>query len=410
MADSPASSQRTNEDPTGPTSVAARATATLTPSNAEAKLAFSDVVEAIIHESQGGLTSSSNAVDPRTHAKKYMWIPSEQSADLDVSRLLRCHEAGQLSSSSPNSSPGSTAAASGDTSRAYIWRGCYFLDLHCRPLHSARGWTVGRLNWHKINDISLSPGSSTESGIRRQHCILQVHAQSGRIFVQKVRDQGVLEVDGIALSPREIRVLNNPSTSLRIGLMLYNLEYARFAHDEEYNSILEAYIQTVYGSSAATFLPLTPTPTWAHNLQVGQWTITGAGTIGSGGGGRVSAAINRSGKLVVLKRISAAKGSQTLQKRCNTLRNLTKLADDADKDSILRLLEIITDDPSGSNHSADVWFVLDPAVAMTLIERTKSMVKATLEALDFLHSRQWIHGDIKPPTLAFASGTQRTLR
>ncbi|KAK4068337.1 hypothetical protein Purlil1_13814 [Purpureocillium lilacinum] len=414
MADSPASSQRTNEDPTGPTSVAARATATLTPANAEAKLAFSDVVEAIIHESQGGIPSSSNALDPRTHAQKYMWIPSEQSTDFDVARLLRYQEVGQLSSSSPSASPANTAATPDDASGAYIWRGCYFLDLHCRPLHPARGWTVGRLNWERINDISLSPGTSSESGIRRQHCILQVHAESGRIFVQKIRDQGVLEVDGVALSPREIRVLNNPSTSLRIGQMLYNLEYARFAHDEEYDSILAAYIRAVHGSPTATFLPLTPTPTWAHNFQVGQWTITGAGTIGSGSGGRVSAAMNRSGKLVVLKRTSTAKDSQTgLQKRCNTLRSLTKLADEADRDDILRLLEIITDDPAGSNYSADVWFVLEPAVVMTVydhrgislrsttqgIEKTTSMVKAILEALDFLHSRQWIHGDIKPPNI-----------
>lgn len=300
--------------------------------------------------------------------------------------------------------------------RTHIWCGCYFLDLGCRPLHPERVWKAGRLSEQTLNDLVLSVSNSTQFGIRQQHSVLQVHAESGRIYVQNIRDQGLLEIDGTTLSPREIHVLNKHSISLRLGQSAYNVEYARFTcekeYREEYNSTLNVYVQTVLRSSTIRNITLTPTPSWKTTLSVGQWTISSAGMIGSGGG-RVSAAMNSSGKIVALKRVSAAKGSKTLQKRINTLKLLTSLVNSAQEDRILRLHEVITDDPTGSNLSADVWFVLYPSVAMTLydhrsvslmsmpqgLEKTTSMVKSILHALDFLHSHQWIHGDIKPPNI-----------
>ncbi|KAG8424584.1 hypothetical protein J3458_001361 [Metarhizium acridum] len=130
--------------------------------------------------------------------------------------------------------------------------------------------------------------------------------------------------------------------------------------------------------------------------------------------------MNSSGDIVALKRMTATKGSKTLQKRINTLQLLTTLADDAQENRILRLREVITDDPTGSNPSSDVWFVLFPALPETLydyrhmslpsepqgIKKTTSMIKSILEALVFLHSRQWIHGDIKLPNIGMREWTE----
>ncbi|OAA34196.1 Protein kinase-like domain protein [Metarhizium rileyi] len=351
MADSP-SSQRTNEDPTGPTSRAAQAILTLTPSNAAAKRAFSDVVGWTLQRSQRDIeddskaNSGSRSPDPRDHAKKFMWISSEQTSDPDVSRFIRQHQVGQLSPSPNSSFDGSAAQKVEPESAIHIWTGCFFLDLNYRTIRPGGGWRAGRLNEQTLNDVVLAVDDSSAMGVRVRHIVLQVHEQSGRIYVRSVTDKADVEVDGMRLSRGQVHVMNNRSTHLRIGQLAYHVEYAHFAcnkeYSEEYKSKLKIYIQT--------------------------WTISSAGTIGSGGGGRVSAAMNSSGDIVALKRMTATKGSKSLQKRINTLQLLTTLADNAQENRILRLREVITDDPTGSNPSSDVWFVLFPALPKTLYD------------------------------------------
>ncbi|TWU70493.1 hypothetical protein ED733_000624 [Metarhizium rileyi] len=418
MADSP-SSQRTNEDPTGPTSRAAQAILTLTPSNAAAKRAFSDVVGWTLQRSQRDIeddskaNSGSRSPDPRDHAKKFMWISSEQTSDPDVSRFIRQHQVGQLSPSPNSSFDGSAAQKVEPESAIHIWTGCFFLDLNYRTIRPGGGWRAGRLNEQTLNDVVLAVDDSSAMGVRVRHIVLQVHEQSGRIYVRSVTDKADVEVDGMRLSRGQVHVMNNRSTHLRIGQLAYHVEYAHFAcnkeYSEEYKSKLKIYIQTVLGRAPMENFALTPTPSWSTRLTVGQWTISSAGTIGSGGGGRVSAAMNSSGDIVALKRMTATKGSKSLQKRINTLQLLTTLADNAQENRILRLREVITDDPTGSNPSSDVWFVLFPALPKTLydyrhisllsepqgIKKTTSLIKSILKALLFLHSHQWIHGDIK---------------
>lgn len=119
---------------------------------------------------------------------------------------------------------------------------------------------------------------------------------------------------------------------------------------------------------------MTPTPAPGNGIQVGQWTLSRAGTIGIGGSGRVSVGVGNTGELVALKRMSVANATTTnrsvplLTQRQRRLETLTDLADAAKENRIVRLVEVTTDDPDAANTSADVWFVLTPFTPKTLAQ------------------------------------------
>ncbi|KAK5991493.1 MAP kinase kinase kinase mkh1-like protein [Cladobotryum mycophilum] len=410
--DGPDSSQRTNPDPTGPSSPASEATLLLTPHNAQAKLCFSEVVDWVVQRTQSNDDLKEQLDNARNHARKFIWFQPDQIRDKDVALLLRQNDSGQ-SSDGTSSSPASSVAPKGQDDGKYIWSGCYFIDLKYFPQAVTQGWIAGKCNLRRPPDLALSVADCTAYGLRQNHSLVQIHQDSGRACIKKVSDRGVVEIDGEVLPSGQMHVLNKASTFIRFGDLKYELEYTRFAGTESHKINLRDYIEAAHSTTNNIDFNLTPTPSHSNNIKIGQWNFTGSGTIGSGGEGRVSVAMNDAGRIVAMKRVAAARGSQTLHKRQGTLRILTELADAANEDRILRLLEVITDDPVGNNRSADVWFVLYPAVAKTLnnvvdgpllsasqgTEKTTTIIRSILGALAFLHSHNWIHGDIKPTNI-----------
>ncbi|KAL2674165.1 hypothetical protein Neosp_012611 [[Neocosmospora] mangrovei] len=376
MASSPASSQTTNEDPTGPLSSASHATITITPRNAEARLAFSEVVDWLVEKSQGGQDDNDVSSDSkaRAHAVNYIWSPPRHVRDLEVGKLMEQMNTGHLSSSPSSSfshhSPAENSQAviaKGDpvmtTSAdlgAYIRTGCYYIDLRRPPANATRGWTAGRREARKWqNELVLSLQNSALHGIRQHHAVFQIH-ETGRILLRKLSDRGFVEVDGDALLPRELRLLNRHSSFIRLGQLKYEVAYTRFSTTQEHTENLSHYIQPIYGHSSPPDLSSTPTPAAGNSIQVGQWTLTNAGTVGLGGEGRVSVAVNKTGEVVALKRMSVSKTRTALKRRQNTLETLTRIANATKNELIVRLREVITDDPRASNQTADVWFALTP--------------------------------------------------
>ncbi|KAH8662667.1 kinase-like domain-containing protein [Ilyonectria robusta] len=416
MASSPASSQATNEDPTGPLSSASQATLTITPQNAEARLAFSEVADWVIERSQGSQDDEKDQA--RTQASNFMWTSPRHIRDAEVGTLIAQIRTGYLSSSSPSSSFSlydnpKTVSSPADTAEAqsavgkYIRTGCYFVDLTHPPTNVFRGWIAGRrTSSGSPDEFVLCLENTALLGIRQHHALFQVH-QTGRIALRKLSDRGIVEVDGDALQPREVRVLNKHSSFVRLGQLKYEIAYSRFSMAEEHTAILGRYIQTLYRQPSPPDLSFTPTPAAGNTIQVGQWTLTTAGTVGTGGEGRVSVGVNNAGEVVALKRISVSKNGFAPKRRQNTLERLTHLADMANNDRIVRLREVITDDPKANNASADMWFVLTPFAPKTLAQcispaksvQVLTMIVSLLEALDFLHSNGWIHGDIKPTNI-----------
>lgn len=373
------SSQRTNEDPTGPLSVAAEATLILTPYNSEAKLAFSQVSDWLLEQDDVGPLPQSDANwginMARQHAKKFMWIAREQSNDDNVSRLLRYHQTGNLSSSSSISvsSPPEHSADAGadspitkrDSSQCYIWTGCYFIDLSKPPLNPARGWAAGRVRTGRVlNDMVLCLNEDPILGVRQRHAVLQIRSNN-RVSIQASSVRASVHVDGqgpATSNHHNALFLNSSDAEVRFGNLTYRAEYGPFARGDRHRNNLKQYLEQVLGDRDFLDLSLTPTPT--HNIQIGQWTLTNAGTIGSGGEGRVSVGINASGRVVALKRVVV---STTLRPRLHrhqqTMEAITRLAKGAGENRILKLVEVLSDDVGGSNKQGDTWFVLEPVVS-----------------------------------------------
>lgn len=172
------SSQATNEDPTLPGAVAGEATIILTPKNADARLAFSEVAEWLNEQS-----SNPELLPAREHARKYTWIPSSQTRDVEATRLLRHIVTGDLSSS-PMSSPARKSSSRQDDNlpqpQLKFWNGCYFLTLSQPPRQPSRGWTLGSLReGYSFDDLvlCLRPDNGTIYGVRRHQAVLNPIAQ-----------------------------------------------------------------------------------------------------------------------------------------------------------------------------------------------------------------------------------------
>ncbi|KAM5526600.1 hypothetical protein FOXYSP1_21000 [Fusarium oxysporum f. sp. phaseoli] len=133
------SSQETVEDPTLPGSSAEGATIILTPDNAEARLAFSEVAEWLQEQSEDPDVQAA-----RQHTRKCMWISSKQQNDHEVDRLVRAASE-NLSSSSPISSPRDLKLSSysnkleDKSPEQLIWKGHYFISLNRPPRNPSRG-------------------------------------------------------------------------------------------------------------------------------------------------------------------------------------------------------------------------------------------------------------------------------
>ncbi|KAI9155687.1 MAP kinase-interacting serine/threonine-protein kinase 1 [Paramyrothecium foliicola] len=383
------------------------ATITLTPDNAEARLAFSEVAEWLNEQAQH---------DAQDHARKYMWVDPEQSSDPEVTRLLRELIMGDSCSSSSTSPPTSPRQSQNGPSETDldIWTGFYYVALDQPPLHPLRGWVAGAAKANgSFNDLVLGLQTSTSMyRIRRHQAVFQIHS-TGRVSIQTMSDRSDTSINGTRILRRPY-ILNEPSCVVTFGSLRYRLQYSSFARTPDYRDHLKTYLTDVLGNKAdSQFLSLTPTPSEATAIKIGHWSIT-SGTVGSGAVGRVSIAIDNHGKVTALKRISVGRNRSTVTGLRRKLETLTRLAEENDESRILRLLEVLTDDAKGANSAADVWFVLEPAVADTLFSMALKNVFSDghdrldiitmvlvdiLEAVAFLHKNGWFHSDLKPANI-----------
>ncbi|KAM5528715.1 hypothetical protein FOXYSP1_19196 [Fusarium oxysporum f. sp. phaseoli] len=397
MASSPSSSQATNEDFQGPLSSASQSIITLRPQNAEAKLAFSQVVDWLLKKSQ----ADDFQAQEREQASRCISIVSRQVRDQQVNRLVEQIETGRLSSSSPIS-PGRNVDK--DRSSVYIHTGCYFIDLACPLANDFRGWVAGRKISKIDNDFILCLDNSCLFGIRLYHVAFQVH-ETGRILVQNFSDRGTVEVNGDVLHSRESRLFNQHTSSIRLGQLTYLVEYTRHSTTQDHTEAMADYIRKFYGHKSPLDISMTPTPAPRNAIQIGQWSLSSARTIGVGGSGRVGVGVNKKGDVVATKRMNVSeRNGNLLRGRRSVVETLTLWVTAAREERIIRLVEVITDDPNANNKASDIWFVLTPFTPKILheykgplkAELVRSMTIALLQALPFLHDNNWIHGDIKP--------------
>ncbi|KAF5608660.1 STE kinase [Fusarium pseudoanthophilum] len=414
------SSQETVEDPTLPGSLAEGATVILTPENAEARLAFSEVAEWLQGQSEDPQLQAA-----RQHTQKCMWISSRQQNDHEVGRLLRT-ESEAFSSSSPISSPRDPKASSRSnkaedkSQERLIWKGHYFMSLDQPPRNPSRGWIVGSLrDGPHLNDIVLCLRSDNYEmyKVRRNQAILQID-ETSFIYVQPMTDRSITMVNGDKITKK--RVFNQSSARLAFGSLCYRIRYARGSYANDYPSRVKRYLdEHLQISKTLLELSLTPTPSESSPIVIGQWTIS-AGTVGKGASGMVSIASNDHGQRVALKRVQVGRDRERIQKDQTKLETLAALCQRKNENRLLRLIEVITDDVRSANRIADVWFVQEPAAQEVLstaltrglfkqgqerISIVTTVLADILGATNFLHRHRWIHGDLKPVNIGIRTWT-----
>ncbi|KAF5700469.1 STE kinase [Fusarium mundagurra] len=416
------SSQETVEDPTLPGSSAEGATIILTPENAEARLAFSEVAEWL-----KGQEEDPDIQVARQHTQKCMWISSKRQNDHEISRLLTGSEA--LSSSSPISSPRDPKSSSRlneaenkSPEQSRIWKGHYFISLNQPPRNPSRGWVIGSLRGAPhMNDIvlCLRSGDSKMYKVRRNQAILQID-ETSFVYVQPITERSATMVNGDKISSK--RVFNQSSAQLAFGSLCYRIQYARGSYADDYPSRVKRYLDEHLGiATTLRELSLTPTPSENSPITIGQWTIS-AGTVGKGASGMVSIASNTLGQRVALKRVQVGRDREHTRKVQAKLETLAALCQRKDEIRLLRLIEVITDDVRSANRIADVWFVQEPAaqdVLSTALNRgffkqarisiVKTVLTDILGATNFLHSNRWIHGDLKPVNIGIRTWTSECI-
>ncbi|KAF5638572.1 STE kinase [Fusarium tjaetaba] len=414
------SSQETVEDPTLPGSSAEGASIILTPENAEARLAFSEVAEWLRGQSEDPQLQAA-----RQHTQKCMWYSSKQQNDHEVARLLRT-ESENLSSSSPISSPRDPkpSSRSNKSEGHLIWRGHYFISLDQPPRNPSRGWVVGSLrDAPHMNDIvlCLRSGNDKMYKVRRNQAILQID-ETSFVYVQPMTDRSTTMVNGDRISGK--RVFNHSSAQLAFGSLCYRIQYARGSYADDYPSRVKRYLDEHLNIATTLLeLSLTPTPSESGSITIGQWTI-GAGTVGKGASGMVSIASNVSGQRVALKRVQVGRDRERIQNVQTKLETLAALCQRKNENRLLRLIEVITDDVKSANRIADVWFVQEPAAQEVLstaltrglfkqgqerISIVTTVLADILGATNFLHRHRWIHGDLKPVNVGIRTWTSECI-
>ncbi|KAH7459202.1 hypothetical protein FOMA001_g20174 [Fusarium oxysporum f. sp. matthiolae] len=418
------SSQETIEDPTLPGAPAERATIILTPENAEARIAFSEVAESLQVQ-----TENPDIQVAQQHTRKCMWISSRQQNDREVSRLLRTGSE-NLSSSSPISSPrdpksSSRSNKSEDKSQEQlIWRGHYFISLDQPPRNPSRGWVVGSSrDAPHMNDIvlCLHSGKDRMYKVRRNQAILQID-ETSFVYVQPITDRSTTMVNGDKISRK--RVFNQSSAQLAFGSLCYRIQYARGSYADDYPSRVKRYLdEHLKIPTTLLELSLTPTPSENNPITIGQWTVS-AGTVGKGASGMVSIASNVSGQRVALKRVQVGRDRERTRMVQTKLETLAALCQRKNENRLLRLIEVITDDVRSANRIADVWFVQEPAAQEVLsaaltrglfkqgqdrISIVTTVLVDILGATNFLHRNRWIHGDLKPVNIGIRTWTSECI-
>lgn len=100
--------------------------------------------------------------------------------------------------------------------------------------------------------------------------------------------------------------------------------------------------------------------------------------------------MNSKGNLVALKRMTVGRDRTSVHQLREKLEMLASLAESHDEKRLLRLVEMITDDAQGANRTADLWFVLEPAVANTLFSISVKGLLAAGDESNRLPAPEWV--------------------
>ncbi|KAM5445809.1 hypothetical protein MaudCBS49596_007098 [Microsporum audouinii] len=212
-------------------------------------------------------------------------------------------------------------------------------------------------------------------------------------------------VNGKAVRSGEQSSLNQTSMNIRINQLEFEFQYTDIAYTGKYYRDREGYMTKNLSSVILSNAELTPTPSRTFRC-FGEWTISNF--LGKGAYGRVSSETNSKGEVVAIK----------------VLKSLQELSEinEGDKNRIVRLKDTVYSSGNAFSRPTtveEVALILEPTVSATLSDLINPISDWKVEfrlaiianlfydallGLNFLHSNNWVHGDIKPGNIGILDG------
>ncbi|KAF3480243.1 uncharacterized protein GIQ15_05590 [Arthroderma uncinatum] len=375
------------------------------PSNTAAKLAFHAVYEATMDEDA-----------PQLH-RQNIYVHPEQQYDKDALLSYLEEQKIQGDTDSDSLTDPDTDTENTEKLHAMIWTGWFSFSLDPGPHDPVTGWTIGKGGRRRVNIDYLLPWIS--AGVRGYHARFNLHEKTGYLFVSKTSSAPHAEVvvNGKSVGSGEQFSLNQNPMNIRISNLEFEFQYTNFAYADQFYRRRQTYMRANLNTISFPNSSITPTPISTFRC-FGPWTISSS--LGRGAYGRVSSATNSKGEVVAIKIIERSeRTAHQVSHEVRILNELQKLPEvhEGDRERVVRLKEAIYQNGDEVYTSAvfdEVALVLEPAVSATFAHITSPaagnklnyslqdltrLFHDALLGLNFLHSHDWIHGDLKPSNI-----------
>lgn len=320
--------------------------ALLTPANALAKLAFSEVHDALTAGGQNSQTDGTQAA-----CRRRMRVESEQIRDDEIVRLRREMERPQYdtdgAASETLTEPDTDTDEQMGRELGMVWVGSYLLELQSPPATPERGWTAGKGPLENIPiDLLLCTRAFAKTHdvkLRNPHARFNFSFENKSLFImgcsRSPTAQLTVNGDGATRGPCH---LNQHIMKIQLDKLEYSFQWTKYAATEGFKVARRRYVvRALHGENQAANTDIEmPTPL-PNQRTMGRWTLGDA--LGAGGNGRVFFASDRSGNVAAIKVVERTSRNYIyVDKEIDILQEVTDLAKRSDDgERILRMEEVI---------------------------------------------------------------------
>ena len=354
--------------------MSAKAFATLKPSSALAKVAFSDLYETFTMKRQA---AKENA-HPAFHR---MIVETLQTFDKEVlqlrledeRRVSRNADASDAETSESLSEPDPDTEGQREE-LGKIWTGHYEFSLEASPSALERGYTVGKGPLENVRgDLLLCTQLFAHKhgiNLRNPHAYFNFFRENRAFFIAKTsRLQSTqLTVNGETVHGRPY-ALNQHSMIIRFDKLEYTFQWTDYAATKAFMEERSAYvIKGLAGPEHVDVDMPTPVP---NKRTMGRWTLGDA--LGTGAYGKVFFGSNALGEVAAVKMMDRSlRNYGTVDAEVQTCKAITTFAEKSDEGRrILRVVEVLYS--KDEKFSSDVVFdqvavVLQPVARQTLAD------------------------------------------